>query len=1541
MTLKNRLLKHIALTFILFCGTLATTAQMQSNPLEKIYTQTDRPFYFPGETLWFKSYVVDENNRPSHTSDLIIAELISPKGTVVKQKKLATSFGYAHGDFTIQKDWVGGIYRLKVYTHYMRNFGKTSFFTKEITVQKVVVPKLLLSLDYQKETYGKGSVVHADFKVENLKNQPLANTSFVAKVRLRGYLIMEKELRTDEAGESVVTFQLPKDLNTSDVVLNIEVPYQGSQESISRTVPVLMDNIDLQFLPEGGKIIKGATNTIAFKALNEFGKPADVSGIIWDAEGNKIQEFESTHDGMGAFDLKPGSGMAYKAQITHPFMSDSLYQLPHVHTSGAKISLLEHTSKNTGWEFHTAAPFQGTFQALDALGRVCFEKNISFRPGSHKIKVPISQFPRGITKFRVLTEQKHVVSERLVFLNNHKALKIEIKPDKEVYGPREKVVLEILTKDFDQNPISSNLAISVSDNALLSFADDKQDRIDSHFLLSSELKGKIHEPSFYFDPEEKNTEEARDLVMLTHGWRDYLQQPKKKLDFFPEKRNLLEGQVLDKKGNPIEAHLILFDRFGDKALQFKTDAHGNYRCKLGKARSYVLVAYREDKQFLKIVERQTPTTLTAPIPANNGVLKKANEKTTGFAAVDGTKKPLQEPIKEAAAFSINMEEDAQSLDEVVVTALGTTISKQSLGYAVAEADAEELGGSSDTISQLLQGRVAGVQITNSSGVNGAGTTVNIRGLGSVRGSSRPLYVIDGIPYSDGFSDDQNTELQNLNPSDIQNISVLKGVAASSLYGSAGLNGVVLINTKKGRYRYNDKILSKKKFNNYAVKYIFKYNRPNSVSSTKEFYMPVYDAGEMVTERNDFRKTIYWNPVVQTDKNGKAQLEFYNSDAITSFNITAEGMSYNGLVNHQEVTYSIQRPLSISTKLPRYSVLNDTIKIPVTITNNTSQIQKLQFDVTLPKEFQLLDKKELGDSIQVDANGFLLKHIAVVPKKTGKNLAFTANVHNGLHSDGFSEDITVLSPYFPTETTISGSENGTYSFVMDHVVAGSVQADFKVYVDVIGDVMNGIEGIIRKPYGCFEQTSASTYPNVMVLKYLQETGKSNQEIEAKAMNYIKQGYKRLIGFETSEGGFEWFGKTPPHETLTAFGILEFTEMKEVYPKVDQKMIHRTVQWLLGQKDGKGGFHKSKKGYDSFASSPPKVANAYIVYALSEAGLSTEIEAEFQSALQEALRSKDVYRMALMALASDNLGNTSAYAELMKELLQKIEKLGYENQKVENTITRSYGNSKALETTALIVLALLRDDAHSDKVAKGVQFITSHREHGRFGSTQATVMSLKALLEYSKSQKRALLGKDDSIAIMVNGKTFMKNLQQLDNGTLLIPNIGEYLVEGVQKVEVKFKNDKKTSPYALDVKWDSYLPNSSTLSPVVLKTELSGPDTSVGSLVRMGIHVSNKLNEPVSMTTAIIGIPSGAGLQPYQLKELLETNLVDYYEVFDNYLVLYWKSMTALEEKVIHLDLKAEIPGRFQAPASAAYLYYGDENKYWVPGTSVHIRATVGN
>src|SRR5258705_12457425 len=137
------------------------------------------------------------------------------------------------------------------------------------------------------------------------------------------------------------------------------------------------------------------------------------------------------------------------------------------------------------------------------------------------------------------------------------------------------------------------------------------------------------------------------------------------------------------------------------------------------------------------------------------------------------------------------------------------------------------------------------------------------------------------------------------------------------------------------------------------------------------------------------------------------------------------------------------------------------------------------------------------------------------------------------------------------------------------IDGSARLIVKIYPSTFSQLVEGLDGIFQRPYGCFEQTSSTTYPNVLALDYLRRAQKNAPEVEAKARQYIHLGYQRLVGFEVAGGGFDWFGRAPANVTLTAYGLMEFEDMAAVYD-VDPKLIERTRKWLLAQRRGDGSW-----------------------------------------------------------------------------------------------------------------------------------------------------------------------------------------------------------------------------------------------------------------------------------------------------------------------------------------------------------------------------------
>lgn len=1533
----------LLLTFSISIAVNAQQELAQTNApdrIEKTYLHTDRPFYFPGETIWFKAYTTNAHHKITTLSDVLYVELLSPEGNVVHTNDYEIGTGYSYGQFELDKNWVGGIYTIKAYTKWMRNNGEASFFSKKITVQKVVQPRLQMTFDFIKEAYGPGSNVQAKVKLEDLENNLLTNKQCTYTLSIDGKVEVTKQGTANDEGMLFLNVQLPENLKTVDAVINVMIPHEGNTEAISRSVPVTLDNIDLQFLTESGVLLADYKNTIAFKALNTYGKPADVSGVIKNKSSQVVANFSSYHNGMGSFDLTPQAGETYTVHITVPFVSKQIYVLPEAQKNGITIHLDSITKEKATINLTSSKGYDIELCGSDVQETI-FSKSLQLKKGSQNIEIPIADFPKGIAKFTVQSKTGAYIAERLVFLHYDQKLDITITPDKKTYGTREKVDVLVSTKDQNGNNVPANLSIAVVDNKLLSFADDRQDTIESYFLMSSELQGSIYKPNFYFNPEEEKASRALDYVLLTHGWRSYMtEKPYEILEapHKPEQLSLQSGVVVNMNDKPTKAKLLLFDANTDQALPFETDDYGKFIFKMEQSTSHTLIAYNEkgDKLRIKLDPSQNVRTYDE---LRRQVIYEVVEDEAEIQDVINLNRPNAKPIAQKAQkveTAPVVLEGNNNLDEVVVTAQGIKREKKALGFAVVQVEADMMEEPVSELGMILNGRVAGVTITNQDGNSGSSAQIVIRGYSSINGSNQPLFVVDAIPYGNDPTIG-GTSFTDIKPDNIASVSVLKGITATALYGSQAKNGVIIINTKNNAYNhnYNKKKLSGANFKNYAVQHFYNY-QSRSFTASKAFYIPKYDSKKLPKERTDFRPTIYWNPVVQTDKNGIATFGYYNSDATTSFSIIAEGVDAAGQLGRKQHNYSVTKPLSIDYKMPAYLSVDDEVTLAVTVKNSTGEDVSGTLEIELADEFAFA-KAYTPQKTIIPANSFKVIPVTVIPRKEVTDASLSVNFVTETYSDFLTRKTTVVSPYFPTQTSISGAKSEQYAIDIDNVVDGSLEAEFTVYTDIVGDVMNGIESLIRKPYGCFEQTSSSTYPNIMVLKYLKESGKSNTDIEQKALGFIAEGYNRLISFETKEGGFEWFGKTPPHETLTAYGVLEFTEMKEVYPEVSQKMIDRTVQWLMSRRDGEGGFYKSKKGYDSFASSPQDVANAYIVYALSTSKVDVNLNKEYQSALADALKSNDSYKLALMAGASKALNNTSDYGKLMTAIKANIAEYPLDKLPVKNTITRSYGNDKQTETLAFTILALLMEDVKDDAlIAQAVEQLLLARSHGRFGSTQATAMSLKALIEYTKTQKQKLIQSEDSVTVVVNGKNLKNALTISNNGKVQITGITKYLKEGKNTIGVQFSNAENTFPYGLDLNWKSTLPTSAVDCPLELETVIDGSSVYVGDNLRMTTKVTNLKNDGFGMVTAIIGLPSGTSAQPWQLKELMVTKKVAFYEVFDNNIVLYWRSFQPNESKIVNLDLKAEVSGDYTAPASCAYLYYGEEFKIWEKGVEAEIQ-----
>lgn len=1585
-------------------------------PGEKIYLHVDRPFYKPGDDIWFKAYLLNgASHQPSSISEILYVQLINPKGNVEKELRLVARDGNVKGDFHLSSAMAGGIYKIKAYTQWMKNQGTESFFKKDIQVQAVVYPKILLKLDFEREAYGAGDEVSAKLEVHSLTKTPIALHPLRFSVRLQDQELMNNEVKTNRKGIAYLNFSLPDSLLSSDALLNVQVEHDGNRESISRSVPVILNNIDVQFFPEGGDMVAGVDGRVAFKALNEWGKAADVEGYIKDERNKRVADFSSFHFGMGAFSLKPEKGKSYQAVITKPAGIARVFTLPEVKEKMFALRV-ETEKEQIQLKFHAPQGAAAKVQ-LQSRGEILYTQKLRPEKGGSQLTIPTGDFPAGVVQLTLFDAQNRPQCERLVFLNQHKSLSIEITTDKEKYLPREKVNMHIRVKDEQGKPVAANLSLAVVDEKLLSFADDRQDNILSYLLLSSEVKGKIEKPAFYFDPQEPKAARALDYLLMTQGWRRFsweellsgMENGNGRFLHAPEKA-VLKGRIVNYKDEaPLGDVKVSVLETGEHT---HTDEEGKFEfTNLNLCTTHTLKAEINGREQLMQVNRYAQEyimsdrisgKITNPkgkaIPGATVLFKGTNKGTStdaeGRFEVNMAKgveslmisysgyKSKEVPIKGKSRIFIELEEEANLPDEATSSGIRPTqdweFEEEFIDIPVTEQPAppppprqeapEIIEVPDEEEIEMVMDLDMDIRVQEDAVMEDimfepppADQTNNqvyevVTEQPTPEGGMEAFYkfVHKKIRYprqAAKFGVEGRVFVQfvvNEN-GDVENVRTVKGIGAGCDEAAeqvirktkwypgrqrgrrVAVRMIMPIVFKQGNYEGNEDdlefLLAHQEEYNHGGQEAFYY-------CGREFYSPAYQADEQPKERTDFRKTIYWNPEVKVGASGEARLSFHTSDEISSFKAVAEGIGQSGSIGRGSHTLFSQLPFFLEGKIPPVLTYEDKLSIPVLLKNNTDQAISGMLHINPTKHIRLLDNNQYPINLKA-GEGRTVYIKGEVEQRPGIGELKVSFRGQGFE-DAFVQPLEVVPKGFPMAVSYAGkSLNSNFTLSLDKVVENSLSAGLTAYPNMLSELMKGVESILREPYGCFEQASSATYPNILALQYLNETSEDNFEVKQKALNYIQNGYHRLTSFETEERGYEWFGAVPPHEELTAYGLMEFTDMQEVYASVDSKMMDRTTSWLLSRRDGKGGFSKGNPKY-SFGRASQEVSGAYITYALSEAK-QTDLNPEWQSVYQEVLASKDAYRLGLVANTACNLQKYDEAAKLLRHISRLLSKHGYKNLPAEHSFTYSQGISLQVETAALIVMAYLKmPEKHLPQIQEGIDFLLASRSgYGGFGSTQSTIMALKALTAYAKFSKRT--AENGIIEVYVNGQKAGEQAYEKDHkGDISINGLEAFIKEGSSDISVQFKDTKEAIPFSLGINWTGYTPLSDPDCKVSLSTTLRQKRISLGETSRMDIQLENKTAEALPMTVALIGIPSGMSVQPWQLKELGEKKVFDFYEINKNYLVLYYRNMAPEAVKEISLDLKSELPGTYEAAASSAYLYYTNENKDWKAGERIEIK-----
>lgn len=639
----------------------------------------------------------------------------------------------------------------------------------------------------------------------------------------------------------------------------------------------------LQFFPEGGDMITNVVNKIAFKANDQYGRPIKIKAKLFDSKGSLVQSFNAVHDGMGSFLLIPQPGLTYAVKWTDEKNNEHTTSLPQAKPSGLSMQVNINGSKRI--IIVNAGPQLGSqLQQVHLVGTMnqalVFKNDISLTENNSARRIiPTENLPSGILTLTLFDANWNAIAERVTFVNNNE---YSFQPQMEVQrwglGKRKRNEIEVKLPDSLQD---ANLSIAVTDAAI---EKDTTDNIISHFLLSSEIKGRVYNPAYYFSNNSDSIAQHLDLVMLTNGWRRFKWEDvvKGKLPEITYPRDtsflFLSGKLFGVAKSQLTGKesiaLVIKDSSATKMLFMGINSDGSFGDPDLVLFDTLKVYYSLKSKFLKTAEARF---MTDRLPAPNYTAFSKNFMYS-HNIFDTTGMYHHSLLASKSLEIMNIERGhimktvvIQTTKKPPVKVLDEKYAKGLFaggdGYQFDLVNDPAAGAYTDILS-YLQGKIAGLQINSST----------VPPSLSYRNGGAPAIFLDEMQTDPDM-------ISSIPVSDIAYVKFMRPPFVGAVGG--GGDGAIAIYTRKG----NDQAPGKGGLSSNTIA---------GYSPIKQFYSPNYDSFDPRNDRLDIRTTLYWNPLLlTTQKNKSIKLNFYNNDVTKSFRVVIEGMTKDGLLTHYE------------------------------------------------------------------------------------------------------------------------------------------------------------------------------------------------------------------------------------------------------------------------------------------------------------------------------------------------------------------------------------------------------------------------------------------------------------------------------------------------------------------------------------------------------------------------------------------------------------------------------------------------------------------
>jgi len=835
-------------------------------PQEKIHLHLDKPVYLAGETIWLRAHVADAVLHTPLSGQYVYAELVDPLDSVVSRIKIRPDSGAFCGHINLNQTLTEGDYTLSAWTENMLNPGADYLFRRQVRVEGPLSASVNTVVEFR---YEKNERYTAEVSFVDIKSH---KKIFPERLRMRVNRQQLREVKTDTDTVTRFSFRLPDDADPR--ILYIESA--KSREFIA--IPSPKEDYEVSFLPEGGYIPSGTECRIAFKALNIHGLPEDVTVTVTDSAGIELNRAETIHDGMGLFYMTAKSGKEYYAACKNKSGLEKRYNLPApadgistLSTEKSGDTLFVSVLRSTG-----NTDKQNLFLLLHTRGIIHYAQPWDNRYNTLSFDTGI--FPSGVLQVLLFDDAMKPLSERLVFILGNDLARVNLLTDREDYEKRQQVNAFVRITSPDGSPRAGSFSVAVTDNRDL--LPDTSVTILTSLLMTSELRGHIRNPGYYFRKNDSRAATALDLLMMTNGWRRYdipavLTGDFQRMKYPPRLGMEIRGSVRSLVlGKPVKKAEVAAFSWGTGYIEVTgTDTLGQVAFRgieFPDSTEFIIQALNKaGKPSVELVLENDhfPPSAALPSPAHTlaGEVRDDPQLYSYLTRAD-------------TRYTIENGMRTVYIEEVIITAKAPEKKDYSFSYYMPRANEasnniidyekiEELHPTS--LSEIIYH----IPFTRVEG----GKVIIDRMRFNLNSELTAVLILDDMIIHDYNIDD-------IDPYSVERIAILKG-NQTTLLGGDGAGGAVVITTRKGMSAYKE-----------LPRYNIRTTMPLGYQVPAEFYSPRYETEESrEIGPPDLRTTIYWNPDVKVSADGEAVFDFYTADEPADYTVVIEGITEDGMI----------------------------------------------------------------------------------------------------------------------------------------------------------------------------------------------------------------------------------------------------------------------------------------------------------------------------------------------------------------------------------------------------------------------------------------------------------------------------------------------------------------------------------------------------------------------------------------------------------------------------------------------------------------------